>query len=147
MKKSLASKEMTMSTFAIRLRFRSFAGGVAALATALSLPAVASTHCVNPAGSGGCYASIQSAVNHAAANDVIKVGPGTYKEGVVIGIPLSLLGAGADQSTIDATSQPNGVLIDGFDHSGLLNVVVTGIHRRERSIRRHLSCQRDEDYD
>ena len=115
-----------MSTFAIRLRFLSFAGWAVALATALSLPAVASTHCVNPAGSGGCYNTIQAAVNHAAANDVIKVGPGTYKEGVVIGIPLSLLGAGADQSTIDATNQPNGVLIDGFDHSGLLNVVVTG---------------------
>jgi hypothetical protein len=117
---------MTMSTFATRLRFLTFAGGATALATALSLPAFAATLCVNPIGSGGCYASIQSAVNHAAANDVITVHGGTYKEDVVIGIPLSLVGAGADLSIIDATNQPNGVLVDGFDHPGLANVVVTG---------------------
>ncbi|HXA04291.1 MAG TPA: right-handed parallel beta-helix repeat-containing protein [Bryobacteraceae bacterium] len=108
-----------MSTLATRLGFLSFV-------TAFSFPAVAATLCVNPAGSGGCYASIQSAVNHAAAYDVIKVGPGTYKEGVVIGIPLSLFGAGADESTIDATNQPNGVLVDGFNHPGLHKVVVAG---------------------
>jgi hypothetical protein len=110
---------MIMPTFVIRLGFLSFA-------TALLFPAVAATLCVNPAGSGGCYASIQSAVSHAAAYDVIKVGPGTYKEGVVIAIPLSLLGAGADESTIDATNQPNGVLVDGFNHPGLKKVVVAG---------------------
>jgi Right handed beta helix region len=115
-----------MSTFPIRLRSLSFAAGAAALATALSLPAAAATLCVNAGGSGGCYASIQSAVNNAAAKDVIQVGPGTYKEGVVIGIPLSLIGAGADQSTIDATNQPNGVLVDGFNHPGLHDVVVAG---------------------
>jgi hypothetical protein len=108
-----------MSTLATRLGFLSFV-------TALSFPAVAATLCVNPGGAGGCYASIQSAVNHAAAYDVIKVGPGTYKEGVVIGIPLSLFGAGADESTIDATNQPNGVLVDGFNHPGLHKVVVAG---------------------
>ena len=110
---------MIMPTFVTRLGFLSFA-------TALLFPAVAATLCVNPAGSAGCYASIQSAVSHAAAYDVIKVGPGAYKEGVVIGIPLSLLGAGADQSTIDATNQPNGVLVDGFNHPGLHDVVVAG---------------------
>ena len=115
-----------MSTFATRLRLLSVAGEAAVLATALSLPAVAAKLCVNPGGSGGCYSTIQSAVNNAKAKDVIKVGPGTYKEGVVIGIPLSLIGAGASQSTIDATNQPNGVLVDGFDHAGLHNVVVTG---------------------
>jgi len=115
-----------MSTFAAHQRLLSFAGGAAVLAAALSLPAAAANLCVNPGGSGGCYSTIQSAVNNATAKDVIKVGPGTYKEGVVIGIPLSLIGAGAGQSTIDATGQPNGVLIDGFDHAGLHNVVVEG---------------------
>jgi len=114
-----------MSTSPIRLR-KSFAGRAAVLAIGLSLPAVAAQLCVNPAGSGGCYSKIGSAVNNAKAKDVIKVGPGTYKEDVVIGIPLSLIGAGAGQSTIDATSLPNGVLVDGFDHPGLRNVVVTG---------------------
>jgi parallel beta helix pectate lyase-like protein len=115
-----------MLIFATRLRLLSFAGGTAVLAAAISLPAFAAQLCVNPAGSGGCYSTIQSAVNNAKARDVINVGPGTYKEGVVIGIPLSLIGAGAGQSTIDATNQPNGVLIDGFNHAGLHNVVVAG---------------------
>jgi len=115
-----------MSTSPILRRFQPFAGGAVVLAITLSLPAVGANLCVNPGGVGGCYSNIQSAVNHAAANDVIKVGPGTYKEGVVIGIPLSLIGAGAGKSTIDATGLPNGVLIDGFDHAGLRNVVVTG---------------------
>ncbi len=112
--------------FTVRLGSLSFAGRTAALAAALSLPAVAATLCVNPAGSGGCYMTIQAAVNHATPRDVIKVGPGTYHEGVVIGIPLSLLGAGASQSTIDATDQPNGVLVDGYNHHGLRDVVVAG---------------------
>jgi hypothetical protein len=115
-----------MLIFATRLRLLSFAGGTAVLATAISLPAVAAQLCVNPAGSGGCYSTIQSAVNNAKAKDVINVGPGTYKEGVVIGIPLSLIGAGAGQTTIDATNQPNGVLVDGFNHAGLHNVAVAG---------------------
>lgn len=115
-----------MSTLATRLRPLSFAGVAALLAAAVCHPVVAANLCVNPGGSGGCYSTIQSAVNNATAKAVIKVGPGTYKEGVVIGIPLSLIGAGAGQSTIDATNQPNGVLIDGFNHAGLHNVVVEG---------------------
>ncbi len=115
-----------MSTFPASKGLLSFAVCTAVLATVLSLPAAAAILCVNPAGSGGCYSTIQSAVDNATAKDVIKVGPGTYKEGVVIGIPLSLIGAGPGQSTIDATNQPNGVLIDGFNHAGLHNVVVAG---------------------
>ena len=92
-----------------------------------SEPATARSLCVNPAGSGGCYATIQTAVNNASANDVIYVGRGTYKEDVIIGIPLSLIGADADQSVIDATGRANGVFVDGFDHPGLTNVTVTGL--------------------
>lgn len=100
--------------------------GIAVLAAALCLPATAATLCVNTGGTGGCYSTIQSAVNHAKPRDVIKVGSGTYQEGVVIGIPLSLIGAGSSQTTIDATNQNNGVLIDGFNNPGLKNVVVAG---------------------
>ena len=57
---------------------------------------------------------------------MINVGPGTYKEDVVIGIPLSLIGAGASQSVIDATKLSNGVFVDGFDNAGLHNVTVAG---------------------
>ena len=92
-----------------------------------SVAAAARTLCVNPAGSGGCYSKIQTAVDNASANDVIYVARGTYKEGVIIGIPLSLIGADADQTVIDATGRANGVFVDGFDHPGLANVTVTGL--------------------
>jgi parallel beta-helix repeat protein len=86
----------------------------------------AKTLCVNPAGSHGCYSTIQAAVNNASANDLIDVGAGTYKEQVIIGIPLSLIGSDGDPSVIDATGLPNGILVDGFSHSGLHNVTVAG---------------------
>jgi parallel beta-helix repeat protein len=88
--------------------------------------AAASTLCVNPTGSHSCYSTIQAAVNAAAKNDVIEVAPGTYTEDVVIGKPLSLLGAGAGQTTIDATNLPNGILLDGLDNPGLRNITVAG---------------------
>ena len=71
------------------------------LLAGFSQTAAAATLCVNPGGSHGCYASIQAAVNHASANDVIKVGAGVYAEGVTIGIPLSVIGAGAEDTVID----------------------------------------------
>lgn len=98
---------------------------VALFATS-SRNALAATLCVNPAGSGGCYKTITLAVSHASAYDVINVGPGTYNEGVVIGMPLSLLGAGPHQSRIDATNLPNGIFVDGFDNPGLGHVTISG---------------------
>ena len=44
----------------------------------------AGTLCVNPAGSHNCFSSIQTAVNHASANDLIQVEAGTYKEEVTL---------------------------------------------------------------
>jgi hypothetical protein len=90
-----------------------------------SLNALAATLCVNPSSSHGCYAKIQSAVNAAHAHDVIKVAEGTYHEGVVIGIPLSLIGSG-NESVIDATGAPNGILVDGYNHPGLNDVTISG---------------------
>jgi parallel beta-helix repeat protein len=108
-------------------RFRSWPIACCAVVlAAFSHAAAAKTLCVNPTGSHGCYSKIQVAVNHASANDVIDVKAGTYKEEVIIGIPLSLIGAGADPSVIDATGQPNGILVDGFGHPGLHNVTVAG---------------------
>src|ERR1700757_361496 len=85
----------------------------------------AATLCVNPHNSG-CYSTIQSAVNHAAAGDVIKVAPGTYKEYVTVGIPISILGASADSTIVDAAGLPHGFFVDGFDHGGLKNVTIAG---------------------
>ena len=92
----------------------------------LSLPAAASTLCVNPSGSHGCYSQIQAAVNHAAANDVISVAAGTYKEEITIGISVSLVGAGAHSSVIDATGLAHGIFVDGYDSPGLNDVTITG---------------------
>ena len=97
----------------------------AALFAAYSQTAAAKTLCVNPAGSHGCYATIQSAVTAASSNDVINVAPGTYKEDVVIGKPLSLIGA-RGSSVIDATGLPNGIFLDGYDNPGLTTVTVAG---------------------
>jgi hypothetical protein len=88
--------------------------------------ATASTLCVNPAGSGGCYKTISLAVSHAAAYDVINVWPGVYKEDVIIGIPLSLIGSGVGHSIIDATGLGNGIFVNGFDNPGLSHVTIAG---------------------
>ena len=92
---------------------------LALLAAAIASPAVAGTLCVDSAGSHGCYATIQAAVNHASANDVINVEPGRYAEEVTIGIPLALIGAGAEKSVIEGVGLAHGVFVDGFDHAGL----------------------------
>ena len=115
-----------MRTFPNRLRFIVLAATAAFVATVFSASCAAATLCVNTTGVNGCYDSIQNAVNHAADNDVIMVAAGTYNEDVVIGRPLSLLGAGAGKSIIDATDLDNGFLIDGYDHPGLHSVVVSG---------------------
>jgi len=52
---------------------------------------------------------------------------GTYKEEVDIGIPLAIVGAGADSSIIDATGLAHGIFVDGFDHPGLKQVTITGL--------------------
>ena len=89
-------------------------------------PAEAKTLCVNPGGSSGCHQTIQSAVSAASNNDVIHVWPGVYKEAVVVGKPLSLLGTGAEKSIIDASNLPNGILLDGLNNPGLHDVTVAG---------------------
>lgn len=94
---------------------------------ALCQKALAGTLCVNPAGSHNCFTSIQTAVNHASANDLIQVEAGTYNEEVVIGLPLSIIGAGANASIIDANGLAHGIFVDGFDHPGLKQVTITGL--------------------
>jgi hypothetical protein len=98
----------------------------AAMAISVQLSA-AGTLCVNPAGSHNCFSSIQIAVNHASANDLIQVEAGTYKEEVDIGIPLAIIGTGNHASIIDATGLAHGIFVDGFDHPGLKQVIITGL--------------------
>ena len=57
----------------------------------------AASVCVNPGGTGGCFASIQAAVNASSTGGTVSIAAGTYVENVVIGPPKSLRieGAGA----------------------------------------------------
>ncbi len=98
----------------------------AGLATAFAKPSGATTWCVNQGGTHGCLATIGSAVSAAMPNDTINVAAGTYKEDVIIGKPLSLVGTAPNRTVIDATGLPNGIYVDGLDNSGLSNVVVSG---------------------
>ena len=98
----------------------------AALMVAMSLPAAAVGRCVNPSGASGCHKTIGAAVAAASAGDTIRVAPGTYKEDVVIGKSLSLIGTNPNTTIIDAKGLANGVYVDGRDHEGLTNVVVSG---------------------
>lgn len=109
----------------LNLKSPTFAIGCALTFAACS-SAAAATLCVNPHGSHGCYSKIQTAVNHASKNDVIEVAPGIYQESVTIGMPLSLESGGAGASIIDASGQPNGILIDGLSHPGLSGVTISG---------------------
>ena len=85
----------------------------------------AATLCVNPHKSG-CWTTIQAAVDHASAYDVIQVAAGTYKEYVTIGIPVSIFGAGAESTIVNAANLPHGFFVDGFDHPGLAWVTIAG---------------------
>lgn len=93
------------------------------------LPAIL---CVNPSG-GGCFLSIQAAIDAAAPGDVIDVAPGTYNEQVAINKTITLRGAnagidarsrtGAGESIITHADGPvqilaDDVVVDGFTIQG-----------------------------
>ncbi len=98
----------------------------AALIAAISAPAIASTLCVKPGGKAGCFSTIGAAVAAASPGSTINVGPGTYKEDVVLGKSLSLIGVNANNTIIDATGLPNAIYVDGLDNPGLSNVLISG---------------------
>ena len=90
---------------------------------ALTLPATAATLCASAGGSPGCYPTISAAISAASPGDVINVGPGTYKEAVVLTKSLSL---NADRATVDATGLPQGILVNGLAATGLSGVHIAG---------------------
>jgi len=95
---------------------------VALLAAVLPMQAKAATICVNPGGTGGCYSSIQTAINAANAGDTINVAPGEYEENVIVNKAITLQGAGSEYTTIVATDgnatplifNANGATVRGF---------------------------------
>lgn len=54
--------------------------------------------------------AIQTAIDNATPGDMIVVGPGTYKEMLVMWKPLRLQGVGATSVTVDANPHPSGKL-------------------------------------
>jgi parallel beta-helix repeat protein len=122
---------MSINTFSKHLRNntglapRDLLAGVVLIA-AMCQPAVASKPCVNPGGKAGCYSTIGAAVAAALPGSAIIVAPGTYKEDVIIGKSLWLIGADSNNTIIDAVGLANGIYVDGLDHPGLRNVFVRG---------------------
>jgi parallel beta-helix repeat protein len=86
----------------------------------------AATLCVDQHGKPGCVATITAAVNAALPGDTVQVDAGYYAEDVVIGTQMSLVGAGAENTIIDASGLSNGIYIDGLDNPKLTQVVVSG---------------------
>jgi pectin methylesterase-like acyl-CoA thioesterase len=91
---------------------RAFAAAVL-IAGMCQSAAAAATLLVNPGGASGCYLTIGAAVGRARMDyihdgtiDTINVAPGIYLEDVIIRTPLSLVGAGRGQSTINAVGLP-----------------------------------------
>ncbi len=99
-------------------------------AQAASTPAPKITSCVNPGGTGGCYASIQAAIEASTYGAQIGVASGTYTEHITMTNGVSIYGAGWDKTIINgnfSASQPV-VYFDGLiDATTVLSgVQVTG---------------------
>ena len=89
---------------------------ITALAAMSGMQASAATLCVNQNPKSGCpYTTIGAAVAAAASGDTINVAPGRYAEDVHIIQPVSLIGAGAQWTVINAKGLANGIFIDGIN--------------------------------
>ncbi len=96
------------------------------LPLAVAAGASAATWCVDAKGANGCQTTIGAAVSSAAAGDTVSVAAGTYKEMVTIGVPLTLIGADAATTIIEAKGLANGIYVNGVDNENLARVFISG---------------------
>ena len=111
------------------------------LLTPLGIRAGAQKHpqgtlCVTPGGTGGCYATLQAAVDAATDGDTIRVAQGTYAETVVLTKSLTLEGGwstdfttrdwAAHVTTIDAQRNGSVIQIHGTVSPTIEGFVITG---------------------
>src|SRR6185369_602428 len=87
----------------------------------------AATLCVNPGGTGGCFSSIQAAVNATANGDLINVAGGTYAENVLIPASrrLTIQGAGAGVTVVDGGGSAATVDVQDRGNLTLAGVTLT----------------------
>src|SRR5581483_6612260 len=90
----------------------------------IARPSAAATRCVKPGGGSGCFSTITAAIAASSPGDTIFVAPGTYAEHVVIDRRISLIGAGADNTVVNAKGKPTGINVDGLNHPGMVDHVV-----------------------
>lgn len=104
---------------------RSFCCIVLLLAPSL---AGASTICVDTGGSGGCFSTVQAAVDVASPGDVIEVAAGTYLENVAVPTPkrVTIQGAGAGATIIQADGLGPAVEARAGTRVSVIGVTITG---------------------
>lgn len=106
---------------------------IASLALALlALPTTgwsAPTACVNPGGTGGCFATIQAAVDSTPGTLVIDIAAGTYAENVRVVGRKTLRGAGSGVTTLSAPSVPGcpAALCLGGPRTTVSGMTITGV--------------------
>ncbi|MFN8599835.1 MAG: choice-of-anchor Q domain-containing protein [Candidatus Binatia bacterium] len=97
--------------------------------------------CVNPGGTGGCFASVQAAVDAAASKSVIHVEPGTYVGN--LSIPairggITIAGAGAALTVIQGDPTGDAITVPSRGELALRDLTVAGaqydgIHLEDRT--------------
>ena len=87
--------------------------GILAVLILLSSSSFGATKCVNPGGTGGCYSSIQTAINAVANGDTVEVSPGIYKQNVTIGKPINLLAKGIENTIIMPDTGNSVIFVSG----------------------------------